>query len=55
MDTRKKNLKELLFRCALLAQETTESAISRHVAPHIINFRQGQQSMIELLIEDAGL
>ena len=50
-----KTLKELLFRWALLAQETTESARSTHAAPHIINFREGQQSMIELLIEDADL
>ena len=50
-----KSLKELLFRWALLAQETTESARSTHAAPHIINFREGQQSMIELLIKDADL
>lgn len=53
--TGQKDLKALLFRWALLAQETTENARSRHAAPHIINFREGQQSMIELLIEDAGL
>lgn len=55
MDADKRNLKALLFRWAMLAQETTENARSRHAAPHIINFREGQQSMIELLIEDAGL
>ena len=50
-----KGVKAWLFRNALLAQETTEGARRRHDAPHIINFREGQQSMIELLIEDAGL
>lgn len=55
MDAGKKDLKALLFCWALLAQETTENARSTHAAPHIINFREGQQSMIELLIEDAGL
>lgn len=54
MDTGK-DLKNLLFRWALLTQESTEHAKSRHAAPHIINFREGQQSAVELLIEDAGL
>ena len=55
MDADKRNLKALLFRWAMLAQETTENARSWHAAPHIVNYREGQQSMIELLIEDAGL
>lgn len=55
MNAGKKDLKELLFRWALLAQDTTENARSTHTAPHIVNYREGQQSMIELLIEDAGL
>lgn len=50
-----RDLRERLFRLALLAQETTENARSRHAAPHIITFREGEQSAFELLIEDAGL
>ena len=36
-----KNFKELLFRWALLAQETTEDARSRHAAPQYTQFPRG--------------
>lgn len=51
----KQELKEWLFSWAAFAKDTTEAAKGRQAAPHIIRYREGQQSAIELLICDAGL
>lgn len=51
----KEELKEWLFGWAAFAKESATRAKSKNIASHITHFREGQQSMIELLICDAGL
>lgn len=51
----KQELQEWLFGWAAFAKESANRAKSKNIASHITHFREGQQSMIELLICDAGL